>query len=515
MRRPLLAAVILCAASLCGADATPERPAPAPPPLSPVDAHLKAGREFFQKKHYVDALGEFSAALLLKPDHKDARFLAGLAAYWSRQPDVALEYWNALLDKAKRKTAEEWEIERHRVMALSALGQFDAAEQVVARLYELRRDVKLKAALDARGFVREHLYVKDYRAGCWEVFDDRGEVQELWTFPVVFKLADEGAKVKLLAVQAMALPGGGVGYTLTEEGAGYRRTYKRWLKRPDYSEVRALVLQALEGSLKPLEQTVVENPGEFAADKPAGDRPKPEKPAPTPAAPVRVWTEKEQSLAGQVQALGLAPEVARMLTIAARLRDVEFDVTRLSRLSLTDPELAKRHLTGLERRSPYAQEDAAELVDLMSRAKPEHLEALYAQLPKLGARQAYLEFVLLTAMNTRGEKIPDARLRQTLASPDFMVRQTAALIAARQGDAQGLALLFKALEKADWPASSILGVSLEELLGNALTALPRDSEDEDALKKWQKQAARWWKDYAGVLKYTADPKPGQPYWVRP
>ena len=120
------------------------------------EAHIKAGRDFFQDRRYTEALKEFAAAIQLQPKHHDARMFGGLSAYWGRQPELALECWNPLLDAAPRNSNEEWEIDRQRVMALSALGETDAADSVVDRLYEIRRGKKAPAALSAKGFVREH-----------------------------------------------------------------------------------------------------------------------------------------------------------------------------------------------------------------------------------------------------------------------------------------------------------------------------------------------------------------------
>ncbi|MGD0090343.1 MAG: hypothetical protein ABSE73_10530, partial [Planctomycetota bacterium] len=135
--RSICAATLVCAALAVPGEA-PREPAASKPASDPVEALLNAGRECQRKREYAAAFEKFSQALALKPAHREARFLAGLAAYWAKRPKEALEFWNGLLDSAPRNSSEEWRLETHRVMALSALGQLDAAEQVVARLYELR-----------------------------------------------------------------------------------------------------------------------------------------------------------------------------------------------------------------------------------------------------------------------------------------------------------------------------------------------------------------------------------------
>src|SRR5207248_2607396 len=130
---------------------------------------------------------------------------------WARDPQRALTYWNVLLDSAPRNTKAEWELEMYRLLAFSALGEDEAAAAVIARLHELREDAKLPEALAARGFVREHIFLslpepekdvppvsdrrvtgrletggtKDVRVGCFELFDERQEIAQLWRFSVI------------------------------------------------------------------------------------------------------------------------------------------------------------------------------------------------------------------------------------------------------------------------------------------------------------------------------------------
>ena len=482
-----------------------------------VESHVKIGRSLFQKKLYAEALKEFAAALALSPANRDVRSLAALAAYWAKMPEQSLELWNSLLDSGKRNSAEEWEIEKNRVLVLSAMRQFDAADQVVSRLYELRRDVKLPIAIEAYGFVREHFYYKDRRVGCWEVMDERKEVQDLWSFPVVDAASE--SMLKRLSVEAALLPGGGPGFILAEELPGKRRIYKRWIERPEYSEVRPLVVQVLNEKLKPLEESPLENAKVFAPE-PNESNESNEPATATPANPVakdavqgRVPSDAEIFAAKQVKTLGLDPAVGQMLTVAARLRGVQFDVTRLTRLSLIDAGLADKFLKEFAARAPYAQEDAAELVELIARSKSAHVASFFKTLPKLGESTPYLDFVLLTALNTRGGAVPPALLESYVKSPDFMVRQTAATIMARRGDPLGLEVLFKEADASDSAGCAILQVSFEDLLGPVLGAAPSpNANDEKLIQAWKSNAATWWRENSAKLKHVKNPKVGEPDW---
>lgn len=530
MRTALVTCLCPLAFAFAG-EAVPE-PAPRPPApgpaFDPAALHLKAGRECFRKKEYAAAFEKFSLALAVKPAHREARFLAGLAAYWARRPEQALGFWNALLDSAPRQSAEEWRLETHRVMALAALDQSEAAEQVVARLYELRR--KVPEAGKAAGFVREHFQIGAFRLGCWEVFDEKHEAGELWSFPVVsLELADE-PPVACFAVAAVLLPGGKPGFVFSEESPGCVRIHKRWTQRPPYHDARAVLLDVLLGKAPPLEENKADNAATFSeaaarvvlpwralAGREREGAGAPLAAARGPAAPpanpkARVFSEAEEKLAAKVQALGLDPAAAHILTVASRLRDVDFDVTRLTRLSLTDGLLAERCLGDLRAKAPFAPEDAAQLVDLISKANAEHVSAACGKLSRLGPRRPYLDYALLTAFTTRGRDVPKVYLKELLKSADFMVRQTAALLLARSGDQRGLAQLFKELESADALGGAILQGSVEELVGPVLGGPPAaraaaagaglNEQEEQAFKAWQQKAAQWWRENGGKLKFA-------------
>ena len=561
----LFCAAVLCALPSYAADDPPAQAAVADAPTEAFDAHMKAGRAFFQDRRYAQALQEFAAAIELKPQHHDARLFGGLSAYWNLQPEMALDCWNPLLDAAKRNSNEEWEIERHRVMALSALGASDAVDAVVERLYELRRGKKSPAALAAKGFVREHFYFGNLRVGAWEVFDERDEMPELWTFPVTVILPPgkaPGAKpnstpdaeplAKRLSVESTLLPGGGAGYLLAEYGPGYRRVYKRWTQKPAYAEVRALVLQSMKKPLPFLDESPQDNRSEFPAGAAAKPDPKttpvPDSavstsPPVAPVAPVAPVTsapqpaavkpaehaadaapeqsadtrqrDREKELAHEAALLGYDPDVTRMLTLVAELRDIKFDVTRAARLSLTDPGLANRQIQELNAAAPGAQENAAELVDLVSKAKALQVQNVFREAAKMKERSSYLDFALLTAMNTRGRDYSETLLIEDLKHPDFMVRQTTALLLARMGDPRGPAQLFEELKSADAAGCSILSVALEEVIGTVLGAAPQlGIEQSDALaRKWRENAEKWWHANRAKLEFKRDAPADGPCWA--
>ncbi|HYF51129.1 MAG TPA: hypothetical protein VEJ63_17070, partial [Planctomycetota bacterium] len=98
-------------------------------------------------------------------------------------------------------------------------------------------------------------------------------------------------------------------------------------------------------------------------------------------------------------------------------------------------------------------------------------------------------------------------------SKDFMVRQTALLMAARQGKADALAGLVKEVENADSIGANIVSASLQELVAE-LPAAPPPGADEASLKKWRTAISEWFTADEKALKFNSKPKPGEPYWTK-
>jgi tetratricopeptide (TPR) repeat protein len=497
-----------------------------PPPADPIAAAMQSGRELFRQKQYVEALDQFALALTLKPEDREAAFLAGLSAYWSRRPGRALEFWNELLDTAPRKSMEEWKLETHRLIALLALKQSDAADAVIERIYELRR--KLPELKSVPGFTREHIFLRVppaalpptvpasvvprpvagvapppvlLRVGAWEVFDDKHESQHVWQFLVRAQNAPDEPLLRTLLVSVATLPGGEAGFLLDEELGGTHLVYKRWLQKPTYADVRPLVIDILGGRLAPIEGKAPETAPVVVAKPPVKE-------------PDRTQTNAELVALGRIQALALAPEATRILAIAAKLVSVDLDVTKLTRLSLTDTQLATRYLNEMKAKAPQAQEDAAELIDLINKAQAEHLVAALSHVDALGKRSPYLDYSILTGLNTRGRDCPTALLVECIGNADPMVRQTAALLLARAGDRHALRLLFKEVETSDAIGCSIVSEWLSELIGPQLGEVPLASRPDidDALAKWKKNAAQWWSDHDKKLKHNSKKAADEPYW---
>ena len=468
---------------------------------------VKQGRQLFEQTRYADALALFEKALDEKPASKEFRTLAATAAFWARKPARSLDYWNRLYDAAPRGGDEEWTIEINRVPVLAALGKTDAADMAVERLHELRSSDTCLAARIAKGFNREYFFGQNMRAGCWEEFDERGDAPAIWTV-IVQTVPDpppaaaaskssarqeppQSKRIATLAVNVAGLPGGGPGYVFLETTGDATRVYKRWTQRPAYPEVRALILAVLKASIQPLEEKTLS------------------------AAPIALAIDDDDAVPQEIKDMALVAQAETIVFTAWKLRGVQADVTRLSRIAPGDNAALEEYFREFNAKYPRAAAAAGELSELVSAAKAEHVRAACDKVLKMTQRSAYMEFAMLTALNSRDRDIPPEIMAAFSKSADFLVRETTALILARHGQRHGVEMLFDELAKADARGCELITGTLDELIGHVLDSPPNSkSADTDAkLMDWKKAAAEWRTTTLDKLDFNAKPKTGEPYWA--
>lgn len=477
---------------------------------------MESGRVAFSRRNYAEALAHFREASVLIPNNHYAALLSGVAAYWNREPRVALDYWAPLAEKAQKNSPEEWEATRHLVMAWHALNEDERAEQGVQRMYDLRSKARLPQAMAANGFTRQHLWLGTRRVGVWEHFDERGERSRVWEFHVVETKDGDEKEMASVAVELEPQAEGKVGYVLVEDGPA-RRVYKRWPAKPSYVEARNLAVAAVKGQLKYLDAdatTAVPDTqaGATAETKATGTA---AANTPTPGLTKPGTVTAEQARLAKILGLKLSPAATRILALVAKLAGVDFDVTKYVRLSLSDPAAARKfEKEGLTGSQPQATGQASDLVQFIASAKAPDLQEAFRNVGTAlaGSKGDYARFVLLTALNTRGGDMPLEFLSSCLGSEDFVVRETAALLLARGGHKEGLEALFKELAalgegKSGDEAARIVSFPLEELLGSVLGPCPiRDTVG------WRESALAWWKQNEAKIGYVKGAPAGQPVW---
>ncbi|GMV80205.1 MAG: hypothetical protein AMXMBFR7_13890 [Planctomycetota bacterium] len=461
-------------------------------------AKVAEGRALFGKRQFAAALEQFRGAIGLKPEAVPARLFAGVSAYWAGEAEESLSYFDGLLKQVPPGSKEEWQVQVQRVAVCHQLDQAEEAIQAIKRMYALRGPEGPKEAREAQGFTREHVYLEEFRVGVWEVFDEHGEKDKLWTFVMVNPHGAEEKVVRTLDVRLQARAGGGPAYVLTEGEGAQQVAHARWDRKPAYPEVRKKALEVLAAKPEP---AAAPNTAEVPAA-----------PDEEPEAGQRAYTPAEKGRLAKAVALGLERGATRILQLSACLAEVDYDLTKAVRLSLTDPKAARTYEKDeLLTKHPHARSEAALLVQAVARAKPEDLDAALEHAGKVigEAKGAYVQFVLLTAVNTRGGKLPKPFVAACAESDDFMVRRTAALMLGRGGDRLGLKALFDEVAKADPVGLQLLGYALDELLGEALTPCPGEAE---GAAKWRAETLRWWAKHSERIVYAGGA--GVP-WILP
>ncbi|MEI6231720.1 MAG: hypothetical protein WCT04_01605 [Planctomycetota bacterium] len=474
---------------------------------APSSADLvKEGRKHFEQAHYTAALDAFEKAIATGTAKRETQLLAAAAAYWARQPKRAMEFLNTLNDKTQLGGNDEWNICLCRIMTLHALGQLEAADLCVERMRDIRSAGKSKLAREAKGFVRENIFGKNMRAAIWEAFDERGDAPTAWTIIVTRRddapvtpakpgeRQDPPAEKKIatLAVEVTALPAGGTGFAFTEETDEARRVYKYWTARPTYAEACALVLAVLGGTAEPLEEKLHK-----------------------PPLITVVGLDEDDAMSQEIRDMKLNAEAENIVVTAWKLRKVQADITKLARILPTDKAALETYMRDFETTYPRASATAGELSEIVSNAKAANVKIACEKLAKLSTRSPYLEFALLTALNTRDRDIPAATMMAFAQSRDAVVRQTTALMLARRGQKHGLELLLADLNTADPRGCELIAGKLDDVLGHVFDT-PPNSSAADVEKKsaaWKSSVLDWQKANWDKLEFNATPVVGEGYWT--
>ena len=537
---------------------------------------LRLGRRAFETLRYAEALHQFRAAVEMQPERRLPRRLAGLAAYWARQPDVALEFHEALCKDAPAGSQEEWDLMRERAAMLAALGLSAEARTCAEQLHAARARLaaSARAATEslaqaekggdaqetarwramlaglrerleaARFFVRERIFLTGRRVDIKEFFAEDGRLPVLWEFLVSEDAAGRERFARRLSVRGPKAEGQAEQYALVEETAAGLQTHLSWLERPEYEAARQISLRLLLS--QPAAAAAPSLPGEEPprAPPPPAHAPRlpeaettapPSVPKTAPDAPKaapnepkvqggaqgkpREFTAGERARLERVVESRTGGSAAAILREVALLAEVEFSVAWFVRVSLEDPAAAQHLAQELTEKHPFAQNDAQAVCKAVMQAAPAEVEEALRAAPRVldGARSEYARFAMLTALAGREDQALETAAAEFLAaslqSPDVCVRSSAAGLLARGGQRRGLEALFRDLEGAETADAQLLSFALEGVLGPVPEPCPR--KDEKAVSAWRSKTLDWWKANAAKLEFLKEAPPGRPCWRAP
>jgi tetratricopeptide (TPR) repeat protein len=257
----------------------------------PVDAeaHFLLGRALSFARRDDAALAAWQRVLELQPAHKDALYSRAMllgerkewllaAQAWAElarhHPDSEVARWNegqslqlageaaearAIFEDVLRRRPEEWGALAKLVQLAQAQGDHAARDAWLAQLYALRDSGTLPSLSEARGFVRDQFQESGRAVIVFESFALEGETAKLW----VFALSEPGTgqssgHISLGSYEAttqFARESGAIGpeermYHLDGYPPdGSHQSYWMGAQRPTYDELRAHVVEILQGQV--------------------------------------------------------------------------------------------------------------------------------------------------------------------------------------------------------------------------------------------------------------------------
>lgn len=232
-----------------------------------ADRAFRAANELMDQKKPAEALLKYKEALALIPGQPSILFNGGLAAYLSGNYADAVDFWKQL------KAAEplDWRVRAKLIQTYQALGKIAERDNERSELFELRRSGKSPELSQAVEYCREQFEVNQRKIMAFEHFELKGDRALRYVFSVI----DQSGKGEEYRISLGSYDGTNAIWHETAKPKpkkedrlfhldGYFKdahaTYGMFSPEPSYEETRAMVVQALEGKLKPQSSTTYGSP---------------------------------------------------------------------------------------------------------------------------------------------------------------------------------------------------------------------------------------------------------------
>jgi tetratricopeptide (TPR) repeat protein len=185
----------------------------------------------------------------------------GLAFAATGQHLKAVETWQSY----RRIAPDDWQARAKLVQSYQALGDTKARDEEVKSLYEYRKNSSDPKVNTAERFCREQGVMGNRSVFVFEYFSPTGDRQQYVRFCVLNKKGEVDYYISLGSYDSTTEIARELGeirknerlYHLDEYTDTQHRTYAIFKTKPDYDEVRATVVNVLEGKLKPISGTTI------------------------------------------------------------------------------------------------------------------------------------------------------------------------------------------------------------------------------------------------------------------
>jgi len=224
-----------------------------------AEAAFKTATELMGKRDYKRAIPYLIRVQTDAPVDSSVLWNLGLAFAATGEHSKAIETWQSY-----RKIApDDWQARAKLVQSYQALGDIKARDEEIKSLYEYRNNSPNPEVNTAERFCREQAVMGKRSVFVFEYFSPSGDRKQFLRFCVLNKKGDVDYYISLGSYDSTTEIARELGeirkderlYHLDEYRDNSHSPHGFFKTKPDYDEVRAMVLSVLEGKLKPTSRT--------------------------------------------------------------------------------------------------------------------------------------------------------------------------------------------------------------------------------------------------------------------
>jgi tetratricopeptide (TPR) repeat protein len=221
-----------------------------------AEAAFKVAIELMAKGEYKRAIPYLIRVQTDAPVDTSLLWNLGLAYAATGEHRRAVETWQSY----RRIAPDDWLARAKLIQGYQALGDLKARDGEIKSLYDYRENSSDPKVKTAERFCREQCVMGNRSVFVFEYFSPQGPWQKYFRFSVLNKKGEEAFYISLgsydvtteIARDLGEIPKNERMYHLDEYTENLHKTYGLFKAKPEYDRLRPMVLDILEGKLKPV-----------------------------------------------------------------------------------------------------------------------------------------------------------------------------------------------------------------------------------------------------------------------
>jgi tetratricopeptide (TPR) repeat protein len=221
-----------------------------------AESAFKTATDLMQKEQFNQAIPYLKRVQKDLPDNPAALWNLGIALVETGEHQKAAETWRSL----RRVAPEDWRAISKLVQAYQALGDIKSRDAEIKALYQFRKSSLDPKVKDRERFCREQSDMAGQRVFAFEYFSPQGPWKKYFLFSIVDKKGIEQSNISLGSYDVTTEISRELGetskdqrlYHLDAYQGSLHTTYAFFEEKPEYDRVRPMVVNILEGKLKPI-----------------------------------------------------------------------------------------------------------------------------------------------------------------------------------------------------------------------------------------------------------------------